>query len=97
MRPPSGENATEQTQCEWPFNGPHTTFPLSTSQTRIVVSSDAEAMRVLSEETAIAKTMALCPSTGLESALPASHARHVEDAMRLPLGDKATNRDIFAA
>jgi len=49
-RLPSGENATDVTQCVCPSNGPPSIFCVSTSQILIVLSSEPEARRFPSGE-----------------------------------------------
>src|SRR6476659_352375 len=92
MRLPWGLNAALDTAAVWPVSGSPICLPLSASQSRAVLSSDAVTMRLPSVLNAALHTEAVWPLSGSPICLPlsASHSRAVlsSDAvtMRLPSG-----------
>ena len=102
MRLPSGENATDLTELVCPLNGPETTSPVSTFQTRIWLSEEPETIRFPSGENATEYTGPISPSNGpkIISPVSASQTRIVSsyepETMRLESGENAADLTEWA-
>jgi hypothetical protein len=94
MRLPSGENATDWTECMWPSRT-FCTSPVDESHIRTELSDEPETMRLPSGENATEKTESVWPSrTFCTSPVDESHIRtelsDEPETMRLPSGENAT-------
>src|SRR6266702_3142420 len=95
MRWPSGENATETTECVCPVNGSASVSPVVAFHTRIVPSKEPETMRWPSGENATDVTGDMCLVNGPASVSPvvAFHTRifpsSEPETMRWPSDESA--------
>src|SRR5712691_10863188 len=95
---PSGENATDLTEPVCPVKGPATVSPAMAFHTRILRSSEPEAMCWPSGENATDLTQPVCPMKGPAAVSPvvAFHTRIVAsrepETMCWPSGENATDR-----
>src|SRR6266436_5916100 len=97
---PSGENATDLTECLCPVKGPATVSPVVAFHTRIVPSSEPETMWWPSGENATERTEYVCPVKGPATVSPvvAFHTRIVPssepETMWWPSGENATDPTV---
>jgi hypothetical protein len=101
LRRPSGEKVALLTAPVWPLRGSPIGCPVSASQSRSVLSDEAETMRRPSGEKAALRAALVWPLSGSPMGCPvsASQSRSVlsneAETMRRPSGEKAAPRTVW--